>query len=728
VNMNNRSYNIFNLRLYIDALRRMSVPGFIFTGIMLLISVIAPIRRYYSVVEANGEKYVSILSSFAYMPVVFVFLAPILVFMTFEFLNRRSTSDYYHSFPQKRICIFNSLFSAVMTWIIAIILLCYICSVIMYLIFSDTLVLDFGVYTLFMLCMFAAAFLVSAACVLACSITGTLLANVCVTGIILFLPRMIIGSFENIIQYSSVLLWNDSMFLLDSKYNLVVSSVHRVLGTHSFGGYIDVINIVYTVILALIFTGLAAYLFTRRKSETAGMASVNRALQCIIRIAVAMPACIVGIQYVFDMINSRFNSVSAGDVINMLLCYIIALVMLFLYELISTRKLKNMVKAIPSAVILLVLNVVIIAGLVITFNAQINYLPSEDSVEYVSSDSIISGDVYSSYFMDRMGDYHITNKEAISIILQALDNTIDGERKRIESGIDTIGNEEGYEADIDTSYGLTTVRIKSGMFEKTRQIYLTKSEKSRLYEILSKDENIKNVYRELPEYDRTPMTVDMIDADRDLSAEQYIELYKSLTSEVKDIKLEDWINALKGNTASFVNIMMFVNGGDSLLDLPVTVATPKTLELAINYINAAVPKEKLEEVRDIAENVTAKELNGNQGTGEANDKINDGQNFHIYINRYNAADRNFETLVEYNTDGAEYGDETVLHEMSDKVLLGSNVVQSAVAEYGRKYSFGDAATQDIYMISYNIERRKETGYGTDYIEDCGSYYVIDLNW
>ena len=100
----------------------------------------------------------------------------------------------------------------------------------------------------------------------------------------------------------------------------------------------------YTLILGLLYGVGAAALFLRRKSEAAGLATPNRALQTTLRLLVAFLLCQYPCRVIIRVVLHR-ETVTSSAVFTCVVWYIVALVVYFLFELVTTRRVKNLLRS-----------------------------------------------------------------------------------------------------------------------------------------------------------------------------------------------------------------------------------------------------------------------------------------------------------------------------------------------------------------------------------------------
>lgn len=164
-------------------------------------------------------------------------------------------------------------------------------------------------------------------------------------------------------------------------------------------------------VLAIIYIAIACVLFTIRKSETAGKPALSWKLQFAIRCAIGYTISIFGI-FVYVQLSKDTNSYGEPAAMYVIIAFLIAAVVVIIYELISSKKLHRVLKAIPSIIAAYVL--AIISGFLL--NAGINnmtaYRANADNIDYIKLE--MRSNYYSSstrdYFENVIKNLKITDK------------------------------------------------------------------------------------------------------------------------------------------------------------------------------------------------------------------------------------------------------------------------------------------------------------------------------
>lgn len=554
---NKKAYTIFSKKLYLETLRQLKVPGLLFTIIMIIIASLAPISFFVNNAPSKPVNFEIIDTYFNIFS--FTIIGPVLTLMVFSFLTKRNASDFYHSIPHTRLCLFVSLFSAVLTWV-AITLISSLLTTILMCGMSEMLLIDTLSLIKFVASNFICSFMVCSAIALACSLTGTIFSNIAVSGFIIFLPRIIIMVINEIIASSdSIFVKNDFLPFAEPEWNLVYSTVcDPLFGLNPFQAFFTIQSNMYLLIVGILYLAAACFFFNKRKSECSGISAINPFFQAIIRITAALPASLAGISSIFGYITDDSISEPSGSIIfDISVMYLIAIISMILYEIISTKKVRNIIKSIPSIVLMLVLNVIIIGGCYLTYKAQINYKPDINDIKYV----VLSGESNhnTGYFSTKISKCHITNDAVIKTVSDKIKNTKPN----------TQPTEDYFE------FG-----IRSGSITRYRRLYFSNDDAIALRNLLNKCDEIKTIYSNLPEYNRQSAT--LLDFD---SVENNKDVYCNLKDEFSKC---NYLNASEHSESSrlYVTLTTSENGSTMTDSIPLTKDMPNTLNAFVNAHNS----------------------------------------------------------------------------------------------------------------------------------------------
>lgn len=387
----------FDAGLFCEAFRQIRMPGILFTVIFTLEAILIPlstvINRMNSDFYQTHQAGVQSVTGYSAHPILLaaVYLAaPVLMLNLFGFLRSRSASDVYHAVPQTRLCLFISFFSAGALWLLLMIGVSTLASCCMHAAFPEIFSVVWGSVISYMLNMTAAALLCGAVTALAMTVTGTLFNNLLVAAMLLFLPRFILMVFMGAVAGElPMVAYRNLPFLLTYRCNIpagLVLSVFTIVMPRAYVGQFataemltDPGAMVYTLLLALLYTAAAAALFVRRKSESAGRSSPSRWMQSVYRILVTMTLCVGICALLFGDRNSL-----GSDWFGYFVLYIIAAVIYFLYELLTTKKWANLLRALPGLGIVAALNIACLLAMQGLYTLELRYTPDAEEIRQVS--------------------------------------------------------------------------------------------------------------------------------------------------------------------------------------------------------------------------------------------------------------------------------------------------------------------------------------------------------
>ncbi len=472
---------LFDKNLYIEALRQLRTIGVASGVILLLQSVLVPLSVFVTTRGINDE-YVEEAELLNVAPLVFLvtLLLPIMTNILFSFVNKRNASDFYHSFPVRRETMYITYLAAVLTWGLGLLILPAAAEYLLFLpIRHVKLALDNSLYL--MADILVVGVLISAAVIIAQCITGTRFGVLAVILMILFLPRLFLVYIREMVTF------NHEFLLLDEGNHLFWDQSWNLL----FGfadSYREMRSILYTLALALIDLIIGGVLFVKRKSEKAESVAISSRLQMVLRILPALTCSFLPI-YVLLSTMRQEGFMDGSDIVILIILYIIVIVVYFLYELLTTRKLRSVVKAAPGLLWLAAANVAVLLFISLYGNYQAGLLPEAeeiDSVRFVYREASYGMGLFadeSDYFDLRLQDITFDNDTINRIVSEALADTAESNGEYYESR---------YRLDVAITYNGRTI---------WRRIAFQVQQKQELLEAVIADARFFSFAEVLSEYD-----------------------------------------------------------------------------------------------------------------------------------------------------------------------------------------------------------------------------------
>lgn len=581
--MNNKK--IFSFHMFLQTLKQTRLAGFIMMAVITLISVVPIVSSLSYVKEYNQVSNVSGVAGNYYLALVFVLVVPVISFIIWSFLNKRSSSDFYHSIPYTRLCIYLSKTAAILTWIVGILAVSYASQAVLFIANKKYFNVDYATTFRMYLAMFICSVLCMAIINVAASITGNILSNICVTGLIMFLPRFILVMVTEMTVYhgETYMIRNSGVGFLDASNNMIIGMVFNVLGiSNGSSGVTDMVlsltSNLYTLILALIYIVLGAVLFIKRKSETAGKAANGKVLPMIIRTLIGFTIAFAGVMIAYT--NEEYNETTAVVVL-----FIISALVVFVYECIVSKKMNVIKLCIPSILLGYVLAVVIGTGANSFGKYEAAYEPDDSKLSYVSiqpMDTYYSSD--NGYFSSISSKVKFTDDEILKYVSEKF---VSHKEKCISTGVHNyVHNSRGSV----TSY---KVGFRQNGVTHYRKIELTDNESQKLASLLKKDENFVKSYIELPDSDKVVIT----GLSGNMEESDGKNIYETIVSEVKELGFEKWYRIVNSDSEAFLMSVQFSKAGVGYdMALPISKDMPKSYNKYISARNAYVIKNNEKEL------------------------------------------------------------------------------------------------------------------------------------
>jgi len=164
-------------------------------------------------------------------------------------------------------------------------------------------------------------------------------------------------------------------------------------GTEPGMSYSRTVSFVYMFVLAVTYIALGYIAFKHRKSESATKSAPSKLLHHVYRCLITLPIMLLCIS----------TYVGVEEIV---VCLVVALVVYFLYEIITTKKLRNLAKTIPAFLILTALCIVFAVTAGITGCVMTSHVPKVSSIESVVIQPNSRYDEYPQSYTDNLPGYN----------------------------------------------------------------------------------------------------------------------------------------------------------------------------------------------------------------------------------------------------------------------------------------------------------------------------------
>lgn len=586
--MNNKKY--FSVKLFINNFLQLKLMGILSTVLIALFSTIMLVIEGMSCARATIEsgKLVQVSITGNDM-VILLFIVgvctPVLMLMAFSCFNKRDSADFYGALPFTRLNMYLTKIAAVFAWQLIVQAVSVIGITVTIGVYHRYFIYSASSIAMIMLGIFVCNLVCGASIALACALTGNLVSNICVAGLIMFLPVAVKTLLELFIRKGFKYAADSSVvpFISDGK-NLLTNGVLNVFG-YGRGSLTELISadrIIYSMILAVIYAVIGYLVFAIRKSEIAGKASSGNKVQFVVRAIIGFFVIEIGI---LDVIGDYFRSMDydyefyAGDcVIEMIIFIAVAVAAIFLYELLTGEKsriIKNSAISLGTSLIVVLL---FTCGAVAGLSAMRSYKVEASEVSHVRVALNTSNYYHYSieYYQDKTRDINISDDRCIQLLADAYNS----------ADINTSSPK------LDGTY--VDVYFKDGLLGRYRSVYITSQDYEKFLGYLGEVKEYQQVYTKLPDYSTSKISTN---ANIELSDEDMKKLYECLKNELAQVDFAEYMKGLYSSGASDSFYIVFVDDGKEYeIRIYMNTTLPKTTKMFMEMCNATSLKQSKDSI------------------------------------------------------------------------------------------------------------------------------------
>lgn len=379
---NNRvNTHFFNFRLFLEALKRLRVVGLGSAILALTASALVPAVTWIERGSFTRTDVYEMDTQFLCVPAgVMVFLAPLFFAVLFSFLQKRKESDFFHAIPYTRTCVYVSFVTAALTLVWAIQIACGLVSGILWSMIPR-LAADIGGMIAYVAISMLAAAMLSAFMMLALTVSGTsgscALLFLLFAGFVRVVCAIFLGCMDTIYIIDANGMWDHSVlsptwFLPINIFCYLVEPNISTVTLYSPA------NILYSLAVTAAVFAFAGLLYNHRKSEMAGNPAPGVRTQALFRILfTTLPALLIPLLLIT---GDAEGAIMLVLVVGVLLVY-------FLYELITTKRPRNLLKIFPGLGIVAGACVTFLLVFGIYYAVAVNETVTPSEVKWVSVDS-----------------------------------------------------------------------------------------------------------------------------------------------------------------------------------------------------------------------------------------------------------------------------------------------------------------------------------------------------
>lgn len=582
--MNNKK--VFSIPLFVNNFLQLKLVGILAAIIMAIIPLFTLISEgssnlnYFKQTGDITSTAVTI-SDFPVLIATFVVVTPILMLMAFNYNNKRNSSDFYNSLPYTRINMYLTKLAAVLAWQLIMFFAVAVAVAVPIAVYHDYFVYSVSSLIWTFVGIVVCNLICGASIVLACSVTGNLISNICLSGLIMFLPatlsQLMIFTVNNMFDYASgtvtvPVIGTMRNMLVNVVFGDILSVGTRVYTTGGFTGTLTSrSSMLYTFVLAVIYAAIGLYFFNRRKSEIAGKATVGNKAQFAIRTIIGF----IILDFAVVAVATSLDAMSFIDVILPVGLIIIgSFIAMLVYELLTGDKTLLLKKTAISFVAAFICSIVFTGIIAIGAGRMKAYNPDADKISYVK---IESGDYrfntdysWDNYYNTRLSSFKIKDKEAIKKFVDAYDNCKDKEKTEFYNAKDA----RVYDIDI---------YFKDGLLGRHRKILINSNQYNDIVNSLSKSKEYQNIYLSLPDSNGVNIG---FNNSVPLDQSEAKKIYESAREEIKNADFVTYMTAMQTSGACDKLRVRFIEDGTEWnIKVPLTAAIPKTTSMYMKMVS-----------------------------------------------------------------------------------------------------------------------------------------------
>jgi len=492
------------MKMLKETLRKTAVVGIPLLAVTLIFTLVDGGQSCFGEVRLTQS-----LSTFTLLPILryYVFAAAIFAFYGFSFLFTRKLSDVYHSLPVKRSDLYFSVTLSTAIWMGGTIVLNALELLAIYLLSGCPFVPAY--FPLSVLYYFVASMIVYAASAIGCALSGTVVTALASAGIVLFLPRFLQFMLaRGIVERVTIVGWLDFGALLDPTTNAATGIVAEYLRPVYASRLITMPHILYSLLPMLAMLAIGYVLFARRPSEIAqkngGYRVWTVATATLMAFTVMLP---------ITMNHRRVFSVYGAVLM------LAALAVFFVYQLIVSSKMQQVLKTLPC--FLIALFAVLGVSLLIdsAADSMTDTAPAATEIESVTFRGYDEKDDDPVYSTLLVCDVEFTDDETKEYVAQALKDAVAALKKQTDDYDYYDYNYNMYQA-IEP----ITIKLTNGRTVKRTIEFANVDE---LNELRMKNEAFADAVLSYPPFD----SVQYLRVDKSFTQEENEAIYKSYVAE-----------------------------------------------------------------------------------------------------------------------------------------------------------------------------------------------------
>ncbi|MDD6490461.1 MAG: hypothetical protein PUG48_11755, partial [Clostridia bacterium] len=434
-----RKNKYFSLSLMWEGIKQTKSLGICLTVITVIATCFNPFTSLLNTSEASFHA-VTVNEFVAPIFSMFYFIPTMLIFSLFSFMNKRNSSDFYHSVPLNRSCVYITYAAVTMVWCVFIILVSTFSSYLLYSFAPNVMITPYFIW-IALYSSFIAAFLVMSIALVAVGLSGNFFSDIVTFLLLMFAPRLIISVFTSAISSAVPIVSFESIPLLRPYINILFVPFESGML------YSELLTdwgiMLYSIILAVVYFVGGFFIHRARKSESAESAVAFKGVRHVIRSLIGIVPTLM-ICYPLSLnitLEDSKQHLNAGVLI---LGVGISVIAYFVYEFITTKSVKKLLYAVPLYLIVVAFDFAFIFGSQAIDNSILNTVPVQSDIQSISVKPVNDNNNHNyglkTYQECKTKTFDYENKELIKIFSDNLYNNV----KSLKNGGSLYSSVYGY--------------------------------------------------------------------------------------------------------------------------------------------------------------------------------------------------------------------------------------------------------------------------------------------
>ena len=257
--------------------------------------------------------------------------------------------------------------------------------------------------------------------------------------------------------------------------------------------------------------------------------------------------------------------------------YVLAVIVYFSYEILSTLKWKNIVRSLPALGAVVVLNLAVFGIITCATTVARNYRPEAEDVSSVRIMNLTGTGNDAGLVTNAISKVEITDKETVKTVTDALKFNLDfyNDRKALPYSYAEFKNSRYKE---ENTYIQVTVALKDGCITRYRFLCITPDELDTIAKRLAENDECREAAMTLPKAVYGSVSIGSLSSTGNIPKKELMRVIDVFQDEIRENGFETWMRQLMFEGSFYVDWSMcermFIRydygSSDNMMQLPIS--------------------------------------------------------------------------------------------------------------------------------------------------------------